>query len=119
MSSPAGTRFETAVRDFLKARGLRAVKPVQTKWYDVGDIHVGDDVILQAKAHRDILNGIRLGVAGAKDQAERARRRFGFAVVKRPGKSVASAYVVMSLETLADLLHSREETDEVPGSDRA
>lgn len=109
MSSPAGTRFETAVRDFLRVRGLRAVKPTQTKWYDVGDIHVGDDVILQAKAHRDILAGIRLGVAGAEDQAERSRRRFGFAVVKRPGKSVSSAYVVMSLETLTDLLHSREE----------
>lgn len=100
----AATRFETAVVDFLKAEGLEAAKPRQTKWYDVGDIWVGDDVILQAKFYTNFTSALRDGVTGAQLQAERARRPYGFAVIKRPGKPIADAYVALPLKDLVKLL---------------
>lgn len=100
----AATRFETAVVDFLVAHGLSAVKPRQTKWYDVGDIWLGNDVILQAKFYTNFASALRDGVTGAQLQAERARRPYGFAVIKRPGKSIGDAYVAMPLKDLVKLL---------------
>lgn len=104
---PAATKFETDVVRVLTAAGLSAVKPRQTKWYDVGDIWVGDDVILQAKFYKDFTSALNVGVAGAHEQAERAGRPFGFAVIKRPGKRMGDAYVAMTLNDLVRLLKAR------------
>lgn len=103
-----GTRFQTAVTNELLAAGLPAIQPRQTEWFDVGDIHVGDDVVMQAKAWRDMAGALRDGTAGAMEQARRAKRRFGVAVIKRPGKSAREAYVAMPLHVFIDLLHSRQ-----------
>jgi len=102
-----GTRFETDVERVLKEAGLRAVKPRQAGVYDVGDIWLEDDIILQAKAWKDIASALREGTAGAQDQAVHARRRFGVAVIKKPRGAIKDAYVAMPLHVFADLIKSR------------
>lgn len=96
---------------FLTAAGLMATKPRQTKWYDVGDIWLADDVVLQAKAWRNLTGALSAGTSGAKLQATRAKRRFGFAVIKRPGKGAGEAYVVMPLATFVEFEKSRVRPD--------
>lgn len=107
MSNPnkaRGTKFESAVRDYLISRGVPARRVAQTGRLDTGDIHGVSPFILQAKAYRDMATALRDGVAGANVQAPRAGEPFGAAVVKRPGKSIADAYVAMDLATFASLL---------------
>jgi hypothetical protein len=107
-----GSRFELEVERELRADGLSAVRPRQTGNVDVGDLHVEDDVVLQAKAWRDVPSALREGVAGAQRQAAAAGRPHGAAVIKRPRGSVAEAYVVMPLRAFAALLRSRRSPSE-------
>lgn len=99
-----GTRFESAVERELKEAGIAAVKPRQTGRYDIGDIHVQDDIVLQAKAWANLTSALREGTAGATKQAEHAKRPFGFAVVKKPRGAILDAYVVMPLSTFIRFL---------------
>lgn len=102
-----GTRFESAVTKVLVAAGLTAWMPRQTGRHDVGDIHVGTDLILQAKAWKDMTGAIRVGTAAAQVQAGHANREFGAAVIKKPRGRIEDAYVVMPLHAFIRLLHSR------------
>lgn len=107
MANPAkakGSRWELAIRQFLRAAGIDAFKPYEEGWDDSGDIAGIDPFVGQAKAYASIVDGIREGVAGAERQAVVAGQPFGVAIVKRPGKSTGEAYVVMRLDTFARLL---------------
>ncbi len=107
MSNPAkakGSRWELAIRQFLRAAGIPAFKPYEEGHADSGDIAGIDPFVGQAKAYASIVTGIREGVAGAERQAIVARQPFGVAIVKRPGKPTGEAYVVMTLATFARLL---------------
>lgn len=110
-SKARGTRFETDVERALKDAGLKAMKPRQAGVYDVGDIWLEDDIVLQAKAWKDITSALREGTAGAQDQAIHARRRFGAAVIKKPRGAIADAYVAMPLHVFAELIKSRTSPD--------
>lgn len=99
-----GTLFETEVVKKLTEHGIRAVKPRQTGNKDVGDIHVEDDIILQAKAWSDYTTALNAGVQGATKQAEHAKRPFGIAIVKKPRGAILDAYVVMPLSTFIRFL---------------
>lgn len=99
-----GTRFETDVVTALRAAGIKAIKPRQEGNQDVGDIHVEDDVVMQAKAWSDYTTALNAGTKGAAVQAERARREFGVAVVKKPRGAILDAYVVMPLSTFIRFL---------------
>jgi hypothetical protein len=99
-----GTRWELAVRRFLRAAGIDVFKPYEEGRDDAGDIHGMDPFVGQAKAYASIVTGIREGVAGAERQALVAKLPFGVAIVKRPGKATGEAYVVMTLATFARLL---------------
>jgi hypothetical protein len=112
VASADGTRFETAVERELQAQGLRVVKPRQTRAVDVGDLWVGDDVVVQAKAWQNTATALREGTRGAEVQAVHARRRFGVAVIKQPRRPVSEAYVAMPLRVFADLLKSRESPEQ-------
>ena len=103
-----GTLFETAVLKVLQAAGLRAVKPRQTTALDTGDIHVGEDVLVQAKDWANLSGALDAGTKGAQVQARRAGRPFGVAVVKRRGRHAREAYVVMPLHVFTALLNSRD-----------
>lgn len=103
-----GTAFESAVTKALRADGLDAVMPRQIESHDVGDIWVERDVVLQAKAWKDVASALRVGTASAQVQAHHAGRPFGAAVIKKAHGHIADAYVAMPLSTFAALLKSRQ-----------
>lgn len=103
-----GTLFETQVTKYLNESGVPAVKPRQAGRYDVGDIWVEDDLILQAKAWKDLASAVRVGTAASQLQAGYAHRAFGASVVKRANANVKEAYVVMPLHAFTALLKSRQ-----------
>lgn len=106
MSNPQkakGTRWETAVTNFLKDAGLFAYKPRQEGFRDVGDIHV-PPFVLQAKDWRDVVSALREGTDGVQLQRLHAGLPFGAAVIKRARKPVEDAYVVMRLGDLPALI---------------
>jgi hypothetical protein len=104
-SKDKGTKWERDVSTFLTERGFRAVRVAQHGVRDVGDIHVeGQDLILEAKDWRDVASALREGTEQAVREARNAKRKYGFAVVKRARKPVSEAYVVMTLEQLVSMM---------------
>lgn len=104
-----GTRWESDVVAHLKTLGIRAYRPAQTGFKDVGDVHGVSPFVIQAKDWADVTSALREGVDGARVQAENAGERYGVAVVKRARKPVGSAYVVMTLDDWARLLLDLQE----------
>ena len=104
-----GKRFELDLTKAFKAAGIRARRPLQTKQADVGDIHVRDDIVVQAKAWRNLPEAIRKGLAGAAVQKVHARRPIGVAIVKRADHPITEAIVAMPLSDFLLLLNSRQE----------
>jgi hypothetical protein len=99
MSHPSkvkGTRWESAVRDWLTARGRRVFRPALHGTQDKGDLFGVDDWTIQCK------DTAKLDFAGALDdarvQAANAGTKYFVAIVKRRRKGVAEAYAVMPLE---------------------
>lgn len=111
MSNPRkakGTRWETAVTRALNAfwggrHGLKAYKPRQEGFRDVGDIHASPFVI-QAKDWKDVVGALREGLDGAEKQKRNAGEPYGVATIKRARRPVGDAYAVMTLETFARLV---------------
>ena len=104
-----GTAWESLIVKALAAFfcgrfGLAPRRVAQEGFNDTGDIHGVSPFVIQAKAYRNIADGMRLGVAGAVLQAERAGEDFGVAVVKKPRGAVGDAYAVMRLQDWARLL---------------
>ena len=107
MSNPnknKGSRFELDIERALRNYGIRAKRPRQTGHADVGDIHVGDDVVIQAKNWANLAAAMTAGVDGAQRQAIAAHRPYGIAVVKRPRKGTDEAFAIVPLRVLAQLL---------------
>lgn len=107
MSNPnkaKGTRFEVAVRDYLKERGINAYRPAQEGFKDVGDIGGVSPFAVQCKDYRNLADALRDGVDGVQVQKGHAGEPLGVAVIKRPRKGVAEAYVVMRLADFADVV---------------
>lgn len=112
-----GTRWESALRDYLRSVGLPAYRPAQEGRLDVGDLHGLDPFVGQAKDYADTVTALRVGVDGAEVQARNAGRDFGVAFVKRARKPVAQGYAVVSVETFARVLERlRKAEDEVARS---
>lgn len=103
-----GPRFEADVTKALRAAGLTAGRPTQTRIVDIGDIHLGDDWVLQAKAWQNTASALREGTKDAQVQAHQARRRFGAAVIKKSRGAIADAYVAMPLSVFIEFYKSRE-----------
>jgi len=92
-----GTRFESAVRNWLLDRRSKAWRPAQTGHRDVGDVHVDGMVALQCK---DAAQQRYLAwVEDANEQAVNAGLPYGAVVHKRRGKTVGESLVVLDLET--------------------
>jgi hypothetical protein len=99
-----GTAWESAIVAFLQTKGIPARRVAQSGMLDTGDVHGIEPFVGQAKSYANIAEGVRLGVEGAEVQKVRAGLPFGVAFVKRPRKSTAQGYAVMTIETFADLL---------------
>jgi hypothetical protein len=112
MSNPAkakGTAWETAIVRAIAAfadgrHGIEPRRVAQTGREDTGDLHGLDPFVVQAKAYRNLTDGIREGVDGAIVQARRAGRDIGVAFVKRPRKPVGDGYAVMRISDWTRLL---------------
>ncbi|QJD53446.1 holliday junction resolvase [Microbacterium phage Lynlen] len=103
-----GQRFERDLEKTFRAAGIQALRPRQDRVGDVGDLHVASDVVVQAKAWKNLAEGVRVGVAGAQAQKRRAGRPIGVAIVKQGGKRMGEAVVALPLSDFIALLKSRE-----------
>ena len=113
MSSAAkrkGTRWESAVRDFLQEFPLlRHTRRIAAQGHlDIGDVHVWP-FALQCKNQKsfDLAGWVR----DAEEQADRAQYPYGVAVIKAPGKSTDRGYAVMSLSTFRRLAADHLDSD--------
>lgn len=99
-----GTRWEGAVRDFIRERGLDARRKVQRGTADEGDLEIREleDVVLQAKDQGQLR--LPQWMDDVRDQALAARCALGFLVIKRRQKGPGSAYVVCDLGTFCDMM---------------
>lgn len=107
-----GKAFERDLEKAIRAAGHKASRPVQKRSVDVGDLWIGDDVVMQAKDWKNLATAVTAGVAGAQVQAVHARRPFGVAAIKRPRKPITEAIVAMPLSVFLDLLKSRTSPDQ-------
>ena len=100
----AGTRFESAIVDYLASRGWRhAERRAKTGALDKGDIAGIPGVVIEAKDVAKIT--LAEFLREAQVEAENAGALVGAAWIKRRGKaSPADAYVVMDGETFTHLL---------------
>lgn len=91
-----GTAFETAVVRYLQEQGYLAERRALSGRLDKGDIAGVPGWTLECKAERAIDLAGYMGEAA--QEAANAGTDLYAAVVKRRGKSVKDAYVVMPLE---------------------
>jgi hypothetical protein len=99
VSSPykiRGTRWESAVRDFLTANGLPVFRPALHGSADKGDLFGIAGWTIQCR------DTAKIDLAGAMDdartQAANAKTPAFVAIVKRRHKGVSQSYAVMPLE---------------------
>ena len=100
----AGTRWESAIVDYLVSRGWRhAERRAKTGALDKGDIAGVPGVVIEAKDVAKIT--LAEFLREAQVEAENAGAMVGAAWIKRRGKaSPGEAYVVMDGETFTHLL---------------
>lgn len=100
----AGTRWESAIVDYLASRGWRhAERRAKTGAHDKGDITGVPGVVIEAKDVAKIT--LSEFLREAQVEAENAGALVGAAWIKRRGKaSPGEAYVVMDGETFTHLL---------------
>tara|TARA_R100000808_G_scaffold4752_3_gene15072 strand:+ start:13773 stop:14102 length:330 start_codon:yes stop_codon:yes gene_type:complete len=100
-----GTRFESAVANYLD--GVKPY-PVERRALhgasDRGDLVGVPDWSIECKDRQSWAKELSSFVYEAETQAENAGVPFGAVVVKRRGRPVADAYVVMSLRQFAEVL---------------
>lgn len=107
MSNPSkakGTRWETAIVDFLTARGITARRQPLYGGADRGDVVLPDHgIVVEAKNKKAYQFGEAVDQANA--EAANAGMPYGVAVVKRNGKGLTcDGFVVMDVETFTELI---------------
>lgn len=108
MTNPKGTKLETAVANYLIARGWRYAKRIPKGGArDKGDVTLGDGipVTIQAKDRK----GFEMAETqrGLKEQIANAQVKWGFAVHKKRGTTkVGEYYAVLPMEMLMEILEA-------------
>ena len=99
-----GTAFETAICRYLIGWGFDARRKVQRGQHDEGDIEVREipDLVIQAKNQGQLR--IADWLDSAIDQGRAAGAPLALVVAKRRGKPVADSFVVVALDTFADMM---------------
>lgn len=108
-----GTAFETRTVEFLRGAlpgWVRVYRPAQRSRFDVGDVWLGDGVIIQCKDYATWSRAsLQKWIRDARQQAKNAGRDHGVLVVKSrreadvSGGSMNEALVFMSGETFSEL----------------
>lgn len=108
MSSVArrlGTSFEVAVRNYFRELGISAFRLKQGGSQDEGDVVAllnGNEWAIECK------NTAKIDLSGGLDEAKKESHGRPYALmVKRRGKGVAEAYVVMPLHLWVQLAADR------------
>ena len=102
-SRARGTAWEVKVVDFLQSRGHREVyRMAPGGIHDAGDVGGLPDWAIEARDRAKI--SLAENCDDAVARAREKRCRYGIAFIKRRGRPVTDAYVVMPAETWADLL---------------
>lgn len=106
MSNPSkakGTRMETQVVEYLTHHGVPCERRALAGAQDKGDIAGVPGWVLEVKNHRS------MALANWCTEAERERlaaaEGYWAVIHKRYRRGIADAYVTVSLETFAKLLH--------------
>ncbi len=105
-----GTRWEVAVRNFLRASGFEDVfRLAQTGIDDEGDLHGHDikDWAIECRDRKSI--SLAENVEDAKSRAKAKGCKYGIAFIKRRTKSVEDAYVLIDAETWVRILKELSE----------
>lgn len=97
----SGKKFESDTREYLRAQGLPAVSPAQSGFVDAGDLQL-DPFVIQCKDYTNITDAVREAVDDAAEQGL-STGLIPVGIVKRRRRPIREAYVVMSLETFADV----------------
>lgn len=98
-----GSRWETAIRDYLTAEGIEVHRQPAHGINDKGDLHVGTDVIIEAKAQSR--HSLAEWLEEAHTEAHNAGRPLGVVWFHRRGKSKPKdGYVLMSGSDLVYLI---------------
>lgn len=108
-----GTAYETRTVEFLRGAlpgSVRVHRPAQRSRLDVGDIWLGDSLIIQCKDYRTWSRAsLQKWIRDARKQAKNAGRDYGVLIIKSrreaevSGGSDNEALVFMSGETFAGL----------------
>jgi hypothetical protein len=110
MANPSkrkGTAWESQVVAYFRAHGQHfAERRALTGSADKGDVSGIPGVMIEAKAERQIT--LAAYADEVKVQTANAGASIGVAVVKRRNRGPGDAYVVMSLDTFAQLLADHE-----------
>jgi hypothetical protein len=117
MTSPEkrkGDDFERRVMRFLEDEGFKPWRPRAGYPHDVGDIVLDytERITFQCKAFKNLAEGIRQGLAGAKIQAVNAQEELskhhfhftGVTVVKRRNRPTGEALVALTLSDFCELM---------------
>jgi len=105
LSKAKGTRWESAVVEYLRARHLDARRKVQTGGADQGDISIEEMpfLVIEAKAGKSY--DLAGWLAEANAEAINAGASVGVVFAKRRGKtSPGDGYVVTDGDTFCELL---------------
>ena len=98
-----GTRWETAIRDYLHAEGIEVHRQPAHGVNDKGDLHVGEDIIIEAKNQARHSLGEWLDEATA--EAVNAARRVGAVWFHRRAKGhPKDGYVLLDGATFVYLV---------------
>ena len=95
-----GTRWESAVRDYLNSSGQSAHRSAQAG-ADVGDVHLNGVWALQCKEQAQ--QRYAEWVPAAERQAANAALSYSAVVHKKRNAPVGDALVVMTLDTFSEL----------------
>ena len=108
-----GTRWESAIRDYLHAEGVEVHRQPAHGTNDKGDLHIGTDVVVEAKNQARHSLGEWLDEATA--EAANAGRDVGAVWFHRRGKSSpAAGYVLLDGATFTYLLREAGMTGRAP-----
>ena len=108
-----GTAFETRTVEFLRGAlpgSVRVYRPAQRSRQDIGDVHVGNNLVIQCKDYKTWSRAsLQKWIRDARKQAKQAGRDYGVLIIKSrreaevSGGSDNESLVFMSGETFAGL----------------
>ena len=112
-----GTRWETAIRDYLTAEGIEVHRQPAHGINDKGDLHVGEGIIIEAK--NQARHSLGEWLDEATTEAANAARDVGAVWFHRRGKSSPrDGYVLLDGATFTYLIREAGMAGRPPRSNR-